>query len=122
MSSAGSKDVMGWTQASGDAASEEAELRSRAHYEQDEFGWLLEQADLLRAKRFDKIDHHTLAEFLTDMALTHRHAFRSAMAVLMQHMLKVLVQPEKITHSWRLTISVQQDRARVMIKDDPGIM
>ena len=113
MSSAGSKDVTGWTQAPSNTA--------RASYDQDEFGWLLEQASLLRDGRLDEIDHHTLAEFLTDMALMHRHAFRSAMAILLQYMLKVLVQPEKITRSWRLTISVQQDHARVIIKDNPGM-
>ena len=120
MASAGSKDVVEWTQTPGHPALEE-QFVSRALYEQDEFRWLLEQADLLRAKRLDEIDHHSLAEFLTDMALTHRHAFRSAMTVLLHHMLKVLVQPERITRSWRLTISVQQDHARLMVRDNPGM-
>ena len=113
MASAKSKDMTEWTQAPGDTA--------RAVYDQDEFGWLLEQAGLLRAEQFDKIDHHTLAEFLTDMALTQRHAFRSAMAVLLQHMLKVLMQPEKLTRSWHSTIGVQQDHAKVIIRDNPGM-
>ena len=130
MSNIKPKDVAGRTQAPGNTASERLEPaqvaepishHSKALYDQDEFGWLLEQAGLLRAEQFDKIDHHTLAEFLTDIALTQRHAFRSAMAVLLQHMLKVLMQPEKLTRRWHSTIGVQQDHARVIVRDNPGM-
>ena len=108
MSSVGSKDVMEWTQAPSDVAKpkratapEEAEParigtpphRSKARYDQDEFGWLLEQADLLRDGRLGEIDRASLVEFLTDMARTKKHEFRSVMVVLLQHLLKVAVQP-----------------------------
>ena len=102
-------------------ASEEAELRSRASYDQDEYGWLLQQAGLLRAGRLEQLDRASLAEFLTDMAASHRHAFRSAMTVLLHHMLKVLVQPERITRSWLLTIRVQQRQARLVMESNPGM-
>ncbi len=130
MSSAGSKDVTGWTQAPGHAAPEDAQPaqigepishRSRALYDQDEFGWLLEQAALLRTGRLDEIDRVSLVEFLTDMALTHRNAFQSAMTVLLHHMLKVLAQPEKTTRSWLLTIRVQQRHSRLLIEENPGM-
>ncbi len=121
MSSAGSKDVTGWTQAPGNTASEEAKLRSRALYDQDEFGWLLEQADLLRDGRLDEIDRVSLVEFLTEMARNKKREFRSAATVLLQHLLKVAVQPEKITRSWLLTIDEQQDEAQSLIEDEPGM-
>ncbi len=113
MSSVGSKDVTGWTQAPDNTA--------RALYDQDEFGWLLEQADLLRDGRLDEIDRVSLVEFLTDMAGSKRHAFRSAMVVLLHHMLKVVVQREKMTRSWLLTIVEQQQEAQFIIKDEPGM-
>lgn len=119
-----------WTQVPGKTASEDANPvqigtpvshRSGALYDQDEFGWLQQQADLLRAGRLDEIDRVSLIEFLTAMALTHRNAFQSAMTVLLHHMLKVLVQPEKTTRSWLLTIRVQQRHSRLLVKDNPGM-
>lgn len=118
-----------WTQVPGKTASEADAVqigkpvphRSGAIYDQDEFGWLQQQADLLRAGRLDEIDRVSLIEFLTAMALTHRNAFQSAMTVLLHHMLKVLVQPEKTTRSWLLTIRVQQRHSRLLVKDNPGM-
>lgn len=119
MSSAGLKGAM--EQAPGSPEPEEAELRSRALYDLDEYGWLLQQANLLRAGRLGEIDRASLAEFLTDMAASHQHAFRSAMTVLLHHMLKVLAQPEKMTRSWLLTIRVQQRQARLVMESNPGM-
>ena len=113
MSGTGSKDATGWTQAPSNTA--------RALYDQDEFGWLLEQADLLRKGRLDEIDRASLVEFLTEMARNKKHEFRSAMIVLLQHLLKVAVQPEKLTRSWLLTIDGQQQEAKFLIKDEPGM-
>ena len=65
----------------------------------DEFAWLLHQAGLLRAGRLGEIDRQPLAEFLTDMARSHQDAAESAMKVLLQHLLKIAVQPERMTRS-----------------------
>ena len=93
----------------------------RAHYEQDEYGWLVEQAGLLRAGRVAEIDRASLAEFLTDMASTHQTTWQSAMTVLLHHMLKVLAQPERLTRSWLLTITVQQQQAQLVAEKNPGM-
>lgn len=114
MSNAGSKGVAGWSETSPNAT-------TRTLYDKDEFGWMLQQADLLRAGRLDEIDRHSLAEYLTDMARSKRTAFRSAMIVLLQHMLKVEMQPEKITRSWLLTINVQRREIGTLIDDEPGM-
>ena len=113
MSNVDSKNVVAWTQAPSSTA--------RALYDQDEFGWLLEQADLLRDGRLDEIDRVSLIEFLTDMARSKKHEFRSAMIVLLHHLLKVTAQPEKVMRSWLLTINEQQDEARFLIEDEPGM-
>ena len=108
-----SKDAPGW--------SELPNAPTRALYDQDEFGWMLQQAGLLRAGRLDEIDRHVLAEYLTDMARSKQAAFRSAMIVLLQHMLKAEMQPEKMTRSWLLTINVQRREITFMIEDEPGM-
>ncbi len=105
--------VTEWAQAPGDTM--------RADYHRDQFGWMLQQADLLRAGRLDNLDRHSLAELLTDMAGSDKRAFESSMRVLLQHMLKVLVQPEKLTRSWIYSIAVQQVDARRLIETEPGM-
>ena len=114
MSNVGSKDVAGWSGTSPNAT-------TCALYEEDEFGWMLQQAALLRAGRLDEIDRHSLSEYLTDMARSKQAAFRSAMTVLLQHMLKAEVQPEKVTRSWLLTINVQRREIGFLIEDEPGM-
>ena len=112
--SVGSKDVAGRAETSPDTT-------ARALYDQDEFGWMLQQAGLLRAGRLDEIDRHSLAEYLTDMARSKQAAFRSAMTVLLQHMLKAEMQPEKVTRGWLLTINVQRREIGFLIEDEPGM-
>ena len=114
MADVGSKDVAVWPGTLPDAT-------ARALYDEDEFGWMLQQADLLRANRLHEIDRHSLAEYLTEMARSKQAAFRSAMVVLLQHMLKAMVQPEKMTRSWLLTINVQRQEIGFLIGDEPGM-
>lgn len=106
-------DVTEWTQMPGSTA--------RADYHRDQFGWMLQQAELLRAGRLDDLDRHSLAELLTSMAGSDKRAFKSAMRVLLQHMLKMLVQPERLTRSWLYSIAVQQAEARDIIEAEPGM-
>ena len=107
------RDVMEWTQMPGSTA--------RADYHRDQFGWMAQQAELLRAGRLDDLDRHSLADLLTDMAGSDKRAFKGAMRVLLQHMLKVLVQPEKLTRSWIYSIAVRQAEARDLIEPAPGL-
>lgn len=93
----------------------------RVSYDQDQFGWMMQQADLLRAGHLDDIDRQSLADLLTDMAASDKRAFESAMTVLLEHMLKVLVQPERLTRSWLRSIAAQQIEARRIIRTEPGM-
>ncbi len=69
------------------------------HKEPGEYEWLVQQADLRRAGRLDTLDQQSLADLLTDMAISEMRALGSALRVLLQHMLKVMVQPDKLTRS-----------------------
>lgn len=106
-------DVTEWTQV--------PDHTVRADYHRDQFGWMLQQADLLRAGRLNDLDRHSLAELLTDMAGSDKRAFKSAVRVLLQHMLKVLVQPEKLTRSWLHSIAAQQAEVSDLIETEPGM-
>ncbi len=109
------KDLAEWTQAALDTT-------ARAiHEEPGEYGWLMRQADLLRAGRLDALDQQSLADLLTDMAISEMRALESALRVLLQHLLKVIMQPEKLTRSWLYTVALQQDEAKTLIKAHPGM-
>ena len=114
MSNAGSSDVVERTQPAPAPA-------SRALHDQDEFGWLLQQAELLRAGRLDEIDRHPLAEYLTHMAKSDARALKGALRVLLIHLLKILMEAERLTGSWVSTIIEQQDQASGMMADHPGM-
>ena len=86
-----------------------------------EYGWLVRQADLLRAGRLDALDRQSLADLLNDMAISEMRALGSALRVLLQHMLKIMVQPQMLTRSWLYTIASQQDEAKTLIKQHPGM-
>ena len=105
MSNAPSKDAVEWTPPA-------AVLSSRAPHEQDEFGWLLQQAELLRAGRLDEIDRHPLAEYLTDMATSDARALKGALRVLLIHMLKILVQPERLAARCLELFPIEVDRKK----------
>ncbi len=109
------KDLAEWTQAAPNSTPR------TIHEEPGEYGWLVRQADLLRAGRLDALDQQSLADLLTDMAISEMRALGSAVRVLLQHMLKVMVQPEKLTRSWLYTIASQQDEANALIKGHPGM-
>lgn len=109
------KDLTEWTQTA------PAPMARAIHEEPGEYGWLVRQADLLRAGRLDALDQQSLADLLNGMAISEMRALGSAMRVLLQHMLRVTVQPEKLTRSWLYTIALQQDEAKALIKGHPGM-
>lgn len=90
-------------------------------YDTDEYSWLVQQADLLRDSRLEDLDRPNLIEFLSDMAQDHKSKFKSAARVLLHHLLKVRMQPERLTRSWALTIAEQQVRAEDMIANHLGM-
>ncbi len=49
------------------------------------------------------------------------HAGQHGMGVLLQRMLKVIVQPEKLTRNGLYSIAVQQVEARQLIEMAPGM-
>jgi hypothetical protein len=84
-------------------------------YEQDETAWLEIMADLVAHKQFAELDHKNLSEYLSDMAKRDRREVFSRLVVLMCHLLKWELQPEKQTGSWRGTIREQRRELRQLL-------
>jgi hypothetical protein len=92
-----------------------------ASYYKDVILWSNEQARLLRAGRFAELDIEHLADEIEDVGKSEKREFASPMAVLLAHLLKWRVQPEKRSPSWRATIDVQRKRLALAIKQTPSL-
>ncbi|GAB4255755.1 MAG: DUF29 domain-containing protein [Methylomicrobium sp.] len=80
-------------------------------YQQDVIAWSNEQANLLRAKRFELLDIEHLAEEIEDVGKSEQREFEHRMALLLAHLLKWQYQPARRGSSWQRTIKDQ----RIMI-------
>lgn len=90
-------------------------------YEADEHAWLLQQVALLREGRLTELDAAHLVEYLESMARRDRRELRSRLVILLMHLLKYRVQPERAGWSWAQTVLTQQDELRGIIAGTPSM-
>jgi len=78
-----------------------------ADYARDFYSWLMEQAQHVRAGRWDAIDRENLAEEIESLGREQFNKLESALRVLLVHILKWDHQPRRRTGSWVITIKDQ---------------
>jgi len=96
-------------------------LAGRALYEFDEHAWIAGQRAALRSGNWQALDRECLAEYLTAMTSRDRREVESRLTVLFQHLLKVKLQPAKMSRSWAATIVTQQDEIRSLLQSLPSL-
>lgn len=92
-----------------------------ARYDEDFARWAFEQAALLRDGASTGLDIENIAEELETLGRGEFSALRSALAVLVMHMLKWDHQPQRRSRSWAISIRVQRDHAERQIKENPSL-
>jgi hypothetical protein len=92
-----------------------------ATYEQDLYEWAVENARLLRERRFSEIDAANIAEELEDMGKSERRALFSHLRNLLLHLLKWQYQPERRGTSWTLSIRNTRDEIEIVLQDSPSL-
>lgn len=92
-----------------------------AQYEQDFYTWALEQAELLRLRRFDQVDWENVIEELADLGRSEYRALVSALEQLTLHLLKWQYQPTRRSRSWRLSIDKQRLQIERLLEESPGL-
>ena len=90
-------------------------------YEQDYYGWANEQAALLRAGNLSAADIENIAEEIESMGKGEQRELVNRLIVLLQHLLKWELQPEKRSPRWRATIRVQRNRIASHLVDNPSL-
>jgi hypothetical protein len=98
----------------------ELKVRSLELYDADFYVWALEQAEILRARRFDSLDLENLIEEIEGLAGARLSAVLNAARVVMEHLLKLQHSPAADPRSlWRA--SVREHRRRMQLDLTPRI-
>ena len=90
-------------------------------YESDFYAWAMEQAALLRARRFDRADVDNIAEEIESMGRNEKRELVNRLSVLLRHLLKWQFQPGFRSPSWQSTIREQRIRLRSHLTDNPSL-
>ncbi len=78
------------------------------NYEDDVIAWAKEQAQFLRKGRIDLLDIEHLAEEIEDVGKSEQRELANRMAILLAHLVKWQLQPERRGPSWEITIRNQR--------------
>jgi predicted nucleic acid-binding Zn-ribbon protein len=95
--------------------------RGRAQHDRDLYSWAVEQAELLRAGRIAEADAQNIAEELDDVGNEQYKNLRSALRIILLHLLKWDHQPQRRSRSWWASITVQRNEVRRILSKNPGL-
>lgn len=90
-------------------------------YDRDFFEWTVRNAELLRSGRSTEADLEHIAEEIEDMGKRERRELLSRLSVLIAHLLKWQVQPDRRSGSWTTTIRLQRSRINRLIFQMPSL-
>jgi hypothetical protein len=90
-------------------------------YDQDFYAWAMENAELLKQKKFEEIDIDNIAEEIESMGKSNKRSLFSHLSVLIAHLLKWNFQPIRRSKSWTLTIENQRFEVSDLLKESPSL-
>lgn len=90
-------------------------------YDQDIVAWASQQAEFLRAGRFDLLDLKNIADEVEDVGRSEKRELLSRMAELMAHLLKWHFQPERRGASWETSIRKQRKGIARALEETPSL-
>ena len=91
----------------------QAPARPDQDYDRDVYAWSKEQADLLRARRFDEVDLEHLIEEIEDVGASLARSARNRTITIIEHLLKLEHAPATDPRAgWRQTVRTQRVKLR----------
>jgi hypothetical protein len=90
-------------------------------YDIDVIAWAEQQAELLRSGRFSELDVSNLVEEIEDVGKREKRELRSRLAVLIAHLLKWQLQPDRRGRSWSATIANQRKQIADLLLETPSL-
>ncbi len=97
-----------------------------ALYDRDFFEWTARNAELLRHGCFTEADMEHIAEEIEDLGNRHRREIRSRLVVLVKHLLKWSLQPQRRysesgSSGWLSTIREQRRQLADLLVEAPSL-
>ena len=93
-----------------------------AGYDEDFFEWTHHSAELLRSGNLAALDIEHLAEEIEDLGKRDRREAGSRLRVILKHLAKWQMQPERRERStWRSTIVTQRGQLAAVLADSPSL-
>lgn len=90
-------------------------------YEDDFYGWTLDQIDKLQKKDIEQIDFEHLIEEVKSLGNSERKALKSHTTKLLLHLLKCEYQREFRTRSWDISIRNARVDIAQALKENPSL-
>ena len=94
--------------------------RAGPGYAEDYAAWIDHQLTLLRERRVDDIDYENLIDEVGDLGSEIFDKYASAIEIILLHMLKWDLQPDRRSRSWVLSIIEHRDRLTDVLKKNPS--
>lgn len=92
-----------------------------SQYEDDFYGWCIEQADILFAGTTHMLDFKNVAEEIRSLGKREKRELTSLMNILFMHLLKCEFQSNYKTNSWKYTILEHQARIKELISENTSL-
>jgi hypothetical protein len=93
-----------------------------APYDTDFYAWTVEQAQLLRERRFVDADIGNIIEEIETLGRSEKRELRNRLLVLLTHLLKWQAQPGRRGNSWKLTVTEQRLRLQEHLTENPSLV
>ncbi|GAO97496.1 hypothetical protein Cva_00128 [Caedimonas varicaedens] len=90
-------------------------------HDEDNYGWTVHTAQLLRDKKMSEVDFDHLIEELEDMVSSNETQMINRLTLVLTHLLKWQFQPTMRGHSWIYTIREQRDQAKIHLRKNPSL-
>ena len=90
-------------------------------YHHDFYGWAEDQADALRRRSALEIDWENLLDEVQDLAGSMRRELKRRLMLIIQHLLKWRLQPDRRSKSWSNTILIQRREVEALLEENPSL-
>jgi len=90
-------------------------------YDTDFYGWIQNQAAMLRNRDFAALDLDNLIEEVESMGKSEKRELESRIELLLMHLLKWQYQPSFRGASWEATIIEQRKRVAKHLRENPSL-
>ena len=96
------------------------ERRNYPAYLEDYGEWITAQIELIRDGQFDELDIEHLLEEIEGLARSNFDAFKSAIRIVLIHMLKWDIQTDYRSRSWAISIDGHRKRVIEALEESPS--